>query len=135
MRSPDSSAGARATQRQPRTSLLRMFWSIRCAGDFTRGRGFASTCSTSPPPSGRRRKLSIRTSARTIGATSAPLTRGAEHVLELVSRRDLELIVAAVGRLLVGPPPQEDRRVSKALPLHMVVLDLAHAFDPQRFPR
>ena len=37
----------------------------------------------------------------------------AEDLLELVRRRDLELIVAAVARRLVRPPAQEDRRVAE----------------------
>ena len=48
---------------------------------------------------------------------------------------DLELIVAAVARRLVGTPAQEDRRVAEAIALHVVVLHLAHALDPQRLPR
>ena len=55
--------------------------------------------------------------------------------LELVGRRDFELIVAAVLRPLVGPPAQEDRRVAEAIALHVVVLHLADALDPQRLPR
>src|SRR4029450_965254 len=58
-----------------------------------------------------------------------------EDLLELVRRRDLELIVAAVVRILVGTPAQEDRGVAKAIALKVVVLHLAHAVDPYRLPR
>src|SRR5690606_26503878 len=59
----------------------------------------------------------------------------AEHLLQLVRRRDLELVVAALGRLLVGTPPQKYSSVPEALALHVVVLDLAHALDAHRLPR
>ena len=59
----------------------------------------------------------------------------AEDLLELVRRRDLELIVAAVARRLVGPPAQKDRRVAEAIALQVVVLHLADALDAQRLPR
>src|SRR5262249_17505148 len=58
-----------------------------------------------------------------------------EHLGQLVGRGDLELVVAAVTRPLVGPPPHEGGRVAKAVALQMVVLDLAHALDAQRLPR
>ena len=76
-----------------------------------------------------------RLQARSIRAASAPTATRAEDLLELVRRRDLELIVAAVGRRLVGPPAQEHRRVAEAVALHVVVLHLAHALDAQRLPR
>ena len=53
---------------------------------------------------------------------------------QLVGRRDLELVVAAVAGRLVRPPAQEDRRVAEAVALQVVVLHLAHALDPQRLP-
>src|SRR5262245_10982407 len=61
--------------------------------------------------------------------------RRAEDALELVRRRDFELVVPAVGGWLVGTPALEDGGVPEARPLHVVVLDLADALDPQRFPR
>ena len=61
--------------------------------------------------------------------------RRAEHLRELVSGRDLELIVAAVGRLLVRAPALEDRGVTEAIALQVVVLHLADALDAQRLPR
>src|SRR5207244_1631897 len=73
-------------------------------------------------------------------AAQAPAASGAprprrEDLVELVGARDLELIVTAVGGPLVRPPAQERRGVSKAIALQVVVLDLAHPFDPQRLPR
>ena len=99
-----------------------------------RGRASASTCSTSRLRSGPPRSRSIRTALRT-ATPMQPAARRAEDLLELVRRRDLELIVAAVARLLVGAPPRENRRVTEARPLQVVVLDLAHALDAQRLPR
>src|SRR5262249_60948348 len=58
----------------------------------------------------------------------------AEDPLELVGRRHLELIVAAVARPLVGAPAHELRGVAKAGALHVVVGDLAHALGPERLP-
>src|SRR6185503_19582933 len=58
-----------------------------------------------------------------------------EDALELVGAGHLELGVAAVLRLLVGTPAQEDRGVAEAVALHVVVLHLAHALDAQRLPR
>src|SRR5437868_6245946 len=60
---------------------------------------------------------------------------GAEHLRQLVRRRDFELIVAAALRLPIGAPALEDRRVAESIALHVVVLHLAHALDPQRLPR
>src|SRR5262245_5092293 len=59
----------------------------------------------------------------------------AEDLLELVRRRDLELIVPTIGRSLVGSPALEDRRVPEAAALHVVVLHLADTLHPQRLPR
>src|SRR5206468_11303571 len=61
--------------------------------------------------------------------------RCTEDALQLVRRRDLELIVPAVGGLPVGTPALKDRGVPEPRPLHVVVFDLADALDPQRFPR
>src|SRR5581483_1270655 len=58
-----------------------------------------------------------------------------ENALQLVGRRDLELVVAALARRLVGAPAHEDRGVAEALALHVVVLHLAHALEAQRLPR
>ena len=83
-----------------------------------------------------RRRRSIRTTHADDWSGVSDCRRGrAEDLLELVRRRDLELIVAAVARRLVRPPALEDRRVAEAVALHVVVLDLAHALDPQRLPR
>jgi hypothetical protein len=61
--------------------------------------------------------------------------RRPEDLRKLVRRRDLELIVAAVGWPLVVTPALEHRRVSEAIPLHVVVLDLADPLDAHRLPR
>src|SRR6266566_2168715 len=45
------------------------------------------------------------------------------------------LIVAAVLRLLVGSPAQKNGWMPEALPLHVIVLDLADPLDSQRLPR
>src|SRR5439155_26941014 len=66
---------------------------------------------------------------------SGPSRPGREDFSELVGGRHLELIVTAVVRLLVRPPAQKSRRVTEALPLQMVVLDLAHPLDAERLPR
>src|SRR5215203_6071646 len=66
---------------------------------------------------------------------SAALVRGPEDLLQLVRFRDLELIVAAVFRLLVRAPALEDRSMPESRPLHVVVLHLAHQFDAHRLPR
>src|SRR6202165_1452456 len=60
---------------------------------------------------------------------------GPEDLLQFVGLGDFQLIVAAVTRLLVGPPAQEHRRVTEAVALEVVVLDLAHALDTHRPPR
>src|SRR6187455_2064803 len=89
-----------------------------------------------PRPSGRRRNRSIRT--RTWPTTGRALTRRSgspEDLRELVRRRDLELIVAAVARRLVEPPAREGGGVAEAITLHVVVLHLAHPLEPQRLPR
>src|SRR5262249_3997656 len=106
----------------------------RCAGGFTPGRASASTCSTCPRRCGLHRNRSIRTTHRTTGPGS-PASGRAEDLLELVRSRDLQLIVAAVLRLLVLTPPHKGRRMPEAVALHVVVLPFAHAIDPQRLPR
>ena len=50
-------------------------------------------------------------------------------------RHDLELLERAVGRLLVGSPSTELRRVTEAISLHVVVGDFNHQLRTQRFPR
>src|SRR5262245_41354034 len=102
---------------------------MRCVGGFTRGRGSASTCNTFPKANGRRRRRSIQTKHPALSSGSA------KDLLELVRGRDLELIVAAVCRLFVGTPALKDGGVTETRSLHVVVLDLADALDPQRLPR
>ena len=62
---------------------------------------------------GRRRRRSIPDDTPDDWSGVTTLAGRAEDLLELVRRRDLELIVAAVARRLVGPPAQEDRRVAE----------------------
>ena len=59
----------------------------------------------------------------------------AEDLLELVRSRDLELIVGAVVRRLVGAPALETAAWRNAVALHVVVLHFADALDAQRLPR
>src|SRR5262249_32214951 len=101
---------------------------------FIPGRASASIFSTYPGRSGRPRKRSTPT-IRSIGRALTPSPSSAEDLLELVSRRDLELIVAAVAGLLVGAPAQKRRGMAEARSLHVIVFDLAHPLDAQRLPR
>ena len=59
---------------------------------------------------------------------------GSEDALQLVRRRLLELIVPAVGRLLVGAPALERRPVSEPISLQVIVRDLRNAFQPKWLP-
>jgi len=54
----------------------------------------------------------------------------AEHVLELVGGRHLQLIVPAVFGSIVGPPAEKNGGVAEAVALHVVVLHLADPLDP-----
>src|SRR5262249_39494532 len=105
--------------------------SIRCAGASRPGRGSASTSSMSRRSCGRARGSSIPTIRR--------LRRGlrlrGENLLQGEGARDLELIVAAIGGILVGPPAQEGGAVAEAVAFHVVVLHFTHPLDPQRLPR
>src|SRR6476660_9262679 len=58
----------------------------------------------------------------------------AKDLGELGRRGDVELVVAAVGRLLVGAPAQKARRVTEAIALEVIVFHFADALDAQRFP-
>ena len=69
------------------------------------------------------------------GDAGQPKSRGPENLLQLVRRRDFELVVAAVARRLVRPPAQKVGRVTKAVALQVIVFDFAHPLDAQRFPR
>ena len=81
-------------------------------------------------PSSRRCRRS-----RIPGLTRILSRLGTEDRSELVSRSNLELIVAAVLRRLVVTPAQERRGMTEAIALHVVVLHLAHALDAERLPR
>src|SRR5205809_209772 len=135
MRSRDSSAGRSAIPTRQPTFRPPMCSSMPCAGGITRGRASASTCSTCRLRCGPPRNRWTPTSLPRVGAISTVAARRTEYLLELVGRRDLELVVAAVARLLVRAPPQEDRRVAEPRSLHVVVLDLADALDAERLPR
>src|SRR4051812_44345541 len=135
MRSPASSAGKPGIPTPAPTSNRRTSWSTRCAAGSARGRAFASTCSTCRSRRDRHRNRSIQTTTWTTGAASPTPQRGAEDLLELVRSRNLELIVAAGARRLVQAPALKDRGVTEPVSLHVVVLHLTHAFDPQRLPR
>lgn len=65
---------------------------------------------------------------------SGPRASRAEHTLQLVGGSDLQLIVAAVLRALVGTPAHELRGMPEARPLQVVVGDFADADGPQRLP-
>src|SRR5580765_4642619 len=82
----------------------------------------------------RRRSIPMRTSP-TSGLGSAIPAARAEHLLELVRGRDLELVVAAVDRPLIGTPSLEDGRVTESRALHVIVFHFAHPFDAKRLPR
>ena len=61
--------------------------------------------------------------------------RRAEDLFELVWKHHFKLVVPAVARPLVRPPPDKYGRVAKAPSLQVVVLDLADPLDPQGLPR
>src|SRR6266571_9346310 len=131
-----SSGGRPGTPRPPRTSGPPTSWSTRCAGAPPPGRACASTSSTSPRACARRGSRSIPTSrppSRAAG-TATSLRRPSEDLGELGGRSDLELVVAAVRRPLVGTPAQEHGRMPEAGALQVVVLHLADALDPERLP-
>src|SRR5437899_4198201 len=102
-----------------------------CAAARRRGRASASISNTCRRVCGRSRRHSIPTTTRR-SASRASLP---ENLRELGGGRDLELVVAAVGRPLVGTPAHEGRRVTEAIALQVVVLHLAHALDPEGLPR
>src|SRR3989442_1394050 len=84
---------------------------IKCGDAHRHGTAFESTCNTFPKSS------------------------GPKHLLQLVGRRDFELIVAAVAGLFVGPPPLEYRRMPEPITLEVIVLHFCDALDAQRLPR
>src|SRR5215471_14896127 len=102
-----------------------------CAGTSATGRATLRGRRTIARRATSRRACSRRSESR----RSSFLLPRAEHLLELVGRRDLELVVAAFVGPLVGPPAHEDRGMAKAVALQVVVLHLAHALDAQRLPR
>ena len=88
-----------------------------------------------------RRQRRARPAGRAERSAATPrLTRvrarsDGEDLLQRVRRDDLELVVAARFRRLVGAPAQEGRRVAEAVALQVVVLHLADALGAQRLPR
>src|SRR5207249_401795 len=80
----------------------------------------------------RPRKRSILTIRRSAGRASRPPLP--EDRRELGGRNDLELIVATVGRSLVGTPAHEDGSMAEARALQVVVLHLARPLDAERLP-
>src|SRR6185295_8248033 len=80
------------------------------------------------------RKRSIRMMRRMRARISETALPRPENLLELVSARDFELVVAAFAWRLVRSPAQENRGVAKAVSLQMIVLDFADALDAQRLP-
>src|SRR6185369_3519386 len=58
-----------------------------------------------------------------------------ENLGQLLRRNDVELIVSAVGRLLVFAPSSKLRRVTKAAALHVIVSNFDHQLRAQRLPR
>src|SRR3954462_12402572 len=118
MRWNSSSAGKHVTRTLRRiSSRLTCSWT-QCGGVRPPGRACASIFN-----------MCLRRCIRRRTQLSRP-----EHLLELVSGRDLELIVAAVARRLVRPPPEERRRMPETIALQVVVLHFAHSFDAERLP-
>src|SRR5688572_14090341 len=95
-----------------------------CEDVLTPGRASASISNTSRRHCVRLRGRSIRTTHRRDG-----IARRAEHLLELVRGRNLELIVRAVCWTFVRTPSLKNSRMAKSIPLHVVVLHFAHALD------
>src|SRR5437762_12895136 len=83
----------------------------KCAAGHRPGTAFGSTCNTFPKSS------------------------GPENLLQLVGRRDLELVVTAVLGLFVRPPALKHRRVPEPIALQVIVLHLGDALDAERLPR
>src|SRR5262249_24280566 len=128
---PGWSVGRRAIAAPPRTSSPRMSWSMRCAGGRRPGPVCASISNMYRRRCARGRNGSIRITVRgpVLGRPEA------ENLGELGGRSDLELIVPAIRRPLVGPPALEDAGVTEAVALQMIVFDLTDALDAQRLPR
>src|SRR5258705_10660405 len=82
----------------------------------------------------RRIVFSLSASARNATWRASRSSDTAKHLLQLVRRGDFKLVVAAVFRLLVGAPAQEDCGVPEAVALHVAGLDLAHARGSKRVP-
>src|SRR5436190_17376231 len=57
-----------------------------------------------------------------------------KNLFQLIRRRNFELVISAIGRLLVRTPPQKVRGVTESRALHVVVRHFADALDAQRLP-
>src|SRR5215813_6348808 len=66
--------------------------------------------------------------------TAGPRRFRAKDARQLICRRYLQLIVAAVLGTFVESPAQEMRGVAEARALHVVVAHFADALGPQRLP-
>src|SRR6476469_3606286 len=108
--------------------------SIRCAAALPPGPACASICRTCRRSCARRRNRWIPTLSPSTQRASALRTPRAKNLLEVVSARDFELVVTAIGRAFIRAPPQKRGGMAKAVALQMIVLDLAHALDPQGLP-
>src|SRR5579884_2644872 len=71
----------------------------------------------------------------TMGSTMPATLQGAEHSRQLSRHRRLQLGIGAGRRLAVRAPALEGGGVAEAVPLHVVVGDLADQVGPHRLPR
>src|SRR3989442_4378177 len=84
---------------------------IKCGDAHRHGTAFESTCNTFPKSS------------------------GPKHLLQLVGRRDFELIVAEVAGLFVRPPPLEYLLMPEPITLEVIVLYFSDPIVAPRLPR
>src|SRR5688500_5252017 len=85
---------------------------------------------------GLRITASRRASRRVPSRRASSLLRARRKNLgQFVSRRDFELVVAALPRRLVRAPAHEHGGMPETIALHVVVLHFANALGPQRLPR
>src|SRR5688500_18168146 len=122
--------GKPAIRKPLRYCSPRTYSSTQCAEGRRRGPGCGSTCSTCRLRSGRLKSIWNRRSRRSAAGAARP-----ENLLELVRRRNFELVVSAFVRRLVGPPPQKRRGVPEPIALQVVVLHFADPLDAERLPR
>src|SRR3990172_2814875 len=101
----------------------------------------AKTTTTTAKDGIARRPMSMRSGrssmAMTLDAWAGTPFRGSgysEDPGDLEGRGLLQLVVAAVGRLLVGAPSDEGRSVAEARALEMIVGDLHDPLRAERLP-